>query len=350
VARARARTSDDVGAAATDECRPLEARPRLTPTAPRPDARLAVEHRRMRASIPCRRGWGRRLVPTMGALHAGPRQLDRARAAECATVVVSIFVNPLQFDRADDLAAIRAHSTPTWRCVRGSAWTWCSRRRRGDVSRSRRTARCTSAARRDHLCGAFRPGTSTASPPWCCSCSNIVQPDVLLSARRTRSSWRSSAPVCRPRTCRSDCRVPRCVSRRAGAQLAPTCTLSAPRSARSPSPLPRPMPPCATRWLAGIDRFRGGGQAARGGSRSFGSDAPSPASSTAKTVCESGSTSSPCECACAGPVVAGERPSGWARRGLVSDNGAVARRPVRDIVPTRRVRMTAAKVLMGTPP
>src|SRR6185436_9142372 len=42
------------------------------------------------------------LVPTMGALHAGHGALiDRARA-ESGCVVVSIFVNPLQFDRKDD--------------------------------------------------------------------------------------------------------------------------------------------------------------------------------------------------------------------------------------------------------
>jgi pantoate--beta-alanine ligase len=71
---------------------------------PLPVARTVAELRA--ATRPWRKaGESVGLVPTMGALHAGHLALVGRATAECDRAVATIFVNPKQFDRKEDLKA-----------------------------------------------------------------------------------------------------------------------------------------------------------------------------------------------------------------------------------------------------
>ena len=92
------------------------AAPPTTPATARPTGRRARRAGAVRvvsttgafsAMLEAERALGRSvgLVPTMGALHAGHRSLIERAARECDVVAVTVFVNPLQFNDAADLAA-----------------------------------------------------------------------------------------------------------------------------------------------------------------------------------------------------------------------------------------------------
>jgi pantoate--beta-alanine ligase len=97
-------------------------------------------------------------VPTMGALHEGHARLIDVARAECDRVVVSIFVNPLQFDRDDDLRRYpRTLDADLQLCARhGVDLVFAPRAE--EMYPQPLACRVDVGSLADHLCGPFRPG------------------------------------------------------------------------------------------------------------------------------------------------------------------------------------------------
>jgi pantoate--beta-alanine ligase len=115
-------------------------------------------------------------VPTMGALHAGHRRLLEQARLECDTVVASIFVNPLQFDRKDDLERYpRTLDADRDVCDRaGVDYIFAP----AVEEIYPRPPECTIDVGRlaDHLCGRFRPGHFGSVATVVMKLFDIVQP------------------------------------------------------------------------------------------------------------------------------------------------------------------------------
>lgn len=101
------------------------------------------------------------LVPTMGALHAGHLDLVR-RAREIAgaegSVAVSVFVNPIQFDRPGDLAAYPKPLEDDLRKCREAGVDLVFTPEAGAMYHPDRSVTVTESLLSRHLCGATRPG------------------------------------------------------------------------------------------------------------------------------------------------------------------------------------------------
>ncbi len=133
----------------------------------------------LRAAVAARRSRGESigLVPTMGALHAGHGRLIEQARRECGAVVVSIFVNPIQFNQLEDFARYpRTLASDVEFCRRlGVDLIFAPSEAEmypGPLRTFVEVERLT-----DHLCGAHRPGHFRGVDTVVMKLFMIVQPD-----------------------------------------------------------------------------------------------------------------------------------------------------------------------------
>ena len=130
------------------------------------------------------RGEGLRVgfVPTMGNLHTGHGDLVRRAGELTDRIVVSVFVNPLQFGPNEDFAAYPRTPEEDRRLLESLnadllfTPTVEEMYPRGQVT----TARVVVPEIDSILCGAFRPGHFTGVATIVTKLLNLVQPDVAL--------------------------------------------------------------------------------------------------------------------------------------------------------------------------
>lgn len=117
------------------------------------------------------------LVPTMGALHVGHARLIEQARRECQTAAVSIFINPAQFDRADDLARYpRTLAADRELCDRlGVDVIFAPSVEEMYPSQPQCTVAVGPIA--DHLCGRYRPGHFQGVATVVLKLLDIVRPD-----------------------------------------------------------------------------------------------------------------------------------------------------------------------------
>ncbi|HJY39231.1 MAG TPA: pantoate--beta-alanine ligase [Steroidobacteraceae bacterium] len=138
----------------------------------------------LRALVSAWRRAGDRIafVPTMGNLHAGHGSLVGRASGLADRVIVSIFVNPLQFGPNEDFAAYPRTPDEDRRILESLDVDLLFAPEVADIypRGQESTARVHVPVIEDILCGAFRPGHFMGVATVVTKLLNIVQPDVAV--------------------------------------------------------------------------------------------------------------------------------------------------------------------------
>lgn len=131
-----------------------------------------------RAVAGCRgRGASIGLVPTMGALHAGHGALIEAARGDGGCVVVSVFVNPIQFNQASDYERYPRTLETDLRYAEERGADILFAPSIGEMYPAPSLAFVEVERLTEHLCGRFRPGHFRGVATVVAKLFNIVQPD-----------------------------------------------------------------------------------------------------------------------------------------------------------------------------
>lgn len=143
-------------------------------------------------------------VPTMGNLHAGHGDLVKRACALADRVVVSIFVNPLQFGPNEDFAAYPRTPDDDRRLLESLNADLLFLPEVADMypRGQQATARVQVPDLDDILCGAFRPGHFIGVATIVTKLLNLVQPDVALFGEKDYQQLmiirRAATDLCMP--------------------------------------------------------------------------------------------------------------------------------------------------------
>lgn len=117
------------------------------------------------------------LVPTMGALHAGHASLIEAARSGADFVVVSIFVNPLQFGPGEDYLRYPRPLEKDLEVCQSSGASLVFAPEVKDIYVSDQRTFVEVERLGDHLCGPFRPGHFRGVATVVAKLFHILQPD-----------------------------------------------------------------------------------------------------------------------------------------------------------------------------
>jgi pantoate--beta-alanine ligase len=124
------------------------------------------------------------LVPTMGALHEGHLSLVRAAREQCHSVIVSIFVNPLQFGPNEDLAKYPRTFEPDCKLLEREKVDVLFAPSVDDMYPKNAVTYVTVEGMSEKLCGRSRPGHFRGVTTVVAKLFHIVEPELAFFGQK----------------------------------------------------------------------------------------------------------------------------------------------------------------------